>query len=607
MLERIELQNWKKFDKIDLDFSTGLNFIIGPNGIGKSSILQAICVAFTGNVQEFSLIDLRDFIRKGKREAKIKVRLKRRSDTVCIERTINRRGRQFCSMLDSKDRVIFKDRWEAVTTEVLKEFNIRTLFFNRIVYLSEGDIYRTIREPPGKSLLREIDLILGIRKSGSLRRSIHSLKKEFEQKQVEYRNLTERIALIESKRSLQDLIQDLDSLQRERKVNQEYFNEVLDRLFKLKAQVQGNERILSDLMEIESEQSRVEQETIKRESAERKLENVIAKINSAKVVVFGASGEISKLQKVLDLTKSKALVARTRCPVCNKLLSKHEIEQIRKRANDEVRSLQEKVVNLNQSLKQLEQEKIRTQELLTTFKEREQRLKLLQERIPISTRDLFALRKKIASSNAEIKKLEKKKEKASKEADHLEIKIEELREELGVLKTLDQRRKLPQIEDELITASKGEYLSDFVLKGLDDFVRRQRDSELRKKIYAQISQIWSIFKGEEGWNVRLDKNALPLTERESFKYPFPLLSGGEKTALLVVSRMVLSRLFASDVDFLLLDEPFEHLDQRHRRSLLRFLFECCSKNIVNQLIVTTVEESLVRSFGDLETAKLVSL
>jgi ATPase subunit of ABC transporter with duplicated ATPase domains len=145
------------------------------------------------------------------------------------------------------------------------------------------------------------------------------------------------------------------------------------------------------------------------------------------------------------------------------------------------------------------------------------------------------------------------------------------------------------------------------LSGIDELLSEQRDSRLRKKLYNSISEVWGNFKGEGGWSVTLDEEALPSLQQESLKYPFHLLSAGEKTALLVVTRTMLSTLFTKNIGFLLLDEPLEHLDQRNRHSLLQFLVDAQREGIVSQLIVTTTETSLLRKFIDNKNVNIVSL
>ena len=94
---------------------------------------------------------------------------------------------------------------------------------------------------------------------------------------------------------------------------------------------------------------------------------------------------------------------------------------------------------------------------------------------------------------------------------------------------------------------------------------------------------------------------------QGINYSFAHLSGGEKTAILVITRTVLGKLISDEIGFLLLDEPLEHLDSKNRRSLLQFLVDAHKNRMVGQLIISTVEESLLTKFIEVEDVNLIPL
>src|SRR5205809_680551 len=44
MLGDLQLRNFRCFESIAVEFSPGFNFIVGPNGRGKTTLLEAACV-----------------------------------------------------------------------------------------------------------------------------------------------------------------------------------------------------------------------------------------------------------------------------------------------------------------------------------------------------------------------------------------------------------------------------------------------------------------------------------------------------------------------------------------------------------------------------------
>lgn len=64
-LKRIRLFQFRNFKKLDLEFGDGLNAIIGPNAIGKTTLLEAIHFISTG--RSFRTQKLQEVIKKGEK------------------------------------------------------------------------------------------------------------------------------------------------------------------------------------------------------------------------------------------------------------------------------------------------------------------------------------------------------------------------------------------------------------------------------------------------------------------------------------------------------------------------------------------------------------
>jgi DNA repair exonuclease SbcCD ATPase subunit len=50
MIRRIALRNWRAYERADIPFEQGTTFVVAPNGIGKSSLLEAAQFAFNGQL-----------------------------------------------------------------------------------------------------------------------------------------------------------------------------------------------------------------------------------------------------------------------------------------------------------------------------------------------------------------------------------------------------------------------------------------------------------------------------------------------------------------------------------------------------------------------------
>jgi len=610
LIENIEVSNWKAFKELQLSFSEGINFISGPNAIGKSSILQAICAAFTGRVPNG--FELRNFIRRGTDLATIRVKFRIKNELLCVERSLSTRGRERCSISDLKGREIFVGGWEEVTKYVENLFEIQTFLFDKILFMSEGDVYRTIREPPGKQLLNEIHKLLGITQLQSLAKEVFSAKSEFQEERMNQMETFEKVKTrIETKEDLRVLENRLSKLQRFRDLKREELDALTRDLWEFQSELRRKEVLLDDLILLDSEEKKFAIDKIKAETLQKQLNQILEEIEAITHERLESEAEVSNLEKIVDIVNQaqKLEEISIKCPICRRPISVHEINEIKDELASRISSQKSRIQELLKRSNEINTKRKNIELELDELKEKEIRLKTLKEKHKKENKKVDETQKKIVEIKNKIEFLAGRKKELERALVENEAEIGNLREKIGKIKALEQYEDLEiaEVTENLKMASKGEYLSEFTSKGIEELIRRQRDSELREKLYKYISDVWSNFKGEKGWTVKLDSFAVPVPQLESEEYQFPLLSGGEKTALLVVTRTMLSRLLAKDVGFLLLDEPLEHLDARNRHSLLQFLVDAYTEKIVDQLIVTTTESSLLRKFIDNEKVKIIQL
>ena len=70
-INRVHLENYRVHENLDIEFSSGINLLLGANGKGKSSILEAIGFALFGSEQRTK--NTKDAITFGKKSAKIEI------------------------------------------------------------------------------------------------------------------------------------------------------------------------------------------------------------------------------------------------------------------------------------------------------------------------------------------------------------------------------------------------------------------------------------------------------------------------------------------------------------------------------------------------------
>lgn len=84
MITLVRLVNWRAYGEVELQLEPGTTFLIGMNGVGKSSLMQAVRWAFDRAVKPNP-----EFIRKGERSASVEVTLRVDGSTLRIKRSLD--------------------------------------------------------------------------------------------------------------------------------------------------------------------------------------------------------------------------------------------------------------------------------------------------------------------------------------------------------------------------------------------------------------------------------------------------------------------------------------------------------------------------------------
>jgi hypothetical protein len=185
----------------------------------------------------------------------------------------------------------------------------------------------------------------------------------------------------------------------------------------------------------------------------------------------------------------------------------------------------------------------------------------------------------------------------------LRKEIESKTQELANMKAeMRQGDRLKLLKERLCTTYEAQMLAEIIDKTLELTLHEQKNRGLTG-LYEWISHFWNKFRPESKWGITLDENGIIRVGSKERQYVFSHLSGGEKTVLLVLVRFMLCRFLATKLDFIMIDEPLEHLDIRNRRSLLNFLVGACRKNIIPQMFITTFEETLIRKYYEGEKTR----
>ena len=160
MIETILIRNWKGYRTFECKFEKGLNFIIGPNGVGKSSILEAIYYGITGLVKSGVLLKKMKTI-NSKGPIIIQINILKNNAKFRIERKYeNNRTTHTFYNLTKNYSINGKSNVEKAIRDL---YNTKNVFLKKTFYYGEGDIFKVISSSKGKFNFKDyIEEYLGI-------------------------------------------------------------------------------------------------------------------------------------------------------------------------------------------------------------------------------------------------------------------------------------------------------------------------------------------------------------------------------------------------------------------------------------------------------------
>ena len=282
LIEEIHIRNFLSHRDTRIGFSTGINIIIGKNGAGKSSIVDAMRMALFGNND----IDRR-MISYNETESSVTVRFRHNMHTYEITRVIdNRRGRE-----NTKRAFIIKDGTKIgegateVTAAVERELEIGKLAFINSVYVKQGDIDGLITSRPAdrKDILSEIiglkDYDKALSHIDPIIKNLESETRDYEQKRDQFKEISQAIQILEdeiAKNSVQekDIEEKLVEL---RNYRDKLFGKIKSIEDKKQIRLQKNEdisKITNDIYNLERDIKALEKQKIAYEAKMMELEKL---------------------------------------------------------------------------------------------------------------------------------------------------------------------------------------------------------------------------------------------------------------------------------------------------------------------------------------------
>jgi len=614
MIKSLKLENWKAFETFETNFSDGVNFFIGKNASGKTSLLESISVGFTGATLT---VDDPKILVRGDGIAKITLEFIKDTRKYRVERSLTKQrylnARVFC------DGQLVEQNWNNVNDYMMNKLGVTKNSFAHVLYMSEGAAFRFLSTPLKEGITKEIEETLNIDR-------LQGLLDEIEREQKTYKN--QETLLLNEQKKLKDFI---PVTTEEQSTSSRQASELEQQTAKLRKEIAGkttNEAALrikaSNYKDIlnRADQARsiiqrmdasaqFDQDFLKEssrviEATRMNYQNLQDEIMQKSKKKGMIEEQITALEKVCSLLhNAQKHPENANCPVCRKSLSITEMESICQEdesklttARDELHAIENAITNNKSELLKMEYGLRELSNVNSSLSESISSLNITQP-------SKVALQNLYGEVELELDETTTQKDALEKQLSDIDTKRLTLARQIERSIVIDELKKAENVDASLIPTAKALMALDLLREATEQTVKAQREQKMTT-VYQEMESAWNSILKETETEIRFDDKSIPILYRKGQKYEANQLSGGEKMAILVIMRTILCRKFTSSA-FMMLDEPLEHLDSNNRQLIIQFLVESFDKGWIDQLFVTTFEESVLRKFADRAQVNIVAL
>lgn len=614
MIRHVSLTAWKAFEQLDLDLPEGTSFIVARNGVGKTSLLQALHFGLFGDRHLLSSgSPVERAVRGGEGEKAV------------VELTVDLNGQEWVVTREvdgstgarvplaapavtvngvrSSDAA-WKDALTGVAEVGLTELRL-------LAAIGEGGTLSAAETKSGDqyNLIEHLSSVLGVsrlrRSAITLRQESRTTAKAADNERLTLRDRPQRSSLTEEanlRSEREPLIADEHALvERLEAINARndrrsawvewrarkmaYARSALSALETLRTAVGHHtelaERVLGRRVgSIDVPPSDPDEQLLANRfaSAQRIARQLLSDLRSRRDAELRAVGAVDAQLKSIELALDLLSTAGAHCPTCRQPLSEAAAEHARFEHLRERSQLQENQAGVQSTVSQLD-DAIGELTQATAY----------ELPAPPSPPSVPPLGDDTDDESTAARD-------AGVELDQVRARLRRLDESLGAID-----RQKAQLSDDAALSRRlvGQYRrADLAAAAADAFdaladsICRERIDPLAQLLTKRSSDLWP---GRPQLGLDVETGHI-VGQAAGRAIALADLSGGERAVAIILLRL-LALQSASNSPILLMDEPLEHLDPRNRRLLASLLVAATRARgdaAPRQLLVTTYEESVTR-------------
>ncbi len=637
IINSVLMKNFRSHAETLVEFGPGINVILGENGAGKTSILEAISFGlfkeYGGNIDRL--------VRSGHREMSVEVVFTGHGRKYKVVRRRTKSSTESrLLLLDGREKEI-RSGDTGVDEEIASILGIDKYIFSNAIYVRQGEIERLLTETAHRKK-QLIARLLGIEALEKVWESMRPLAERYRERKavVEGEIMREDELKGQKEEMMKELSEVRDRMAKTRKAVDEKSAELrkleadVKRLAEVEKRHEGmsvrrdelspaisreNERLAALRRKLaETEKYRKESESIKgrlprgwKADTDRKIDVLRTELSDIDTREGSLKGRLADLRE----WDGKLEGAGRRCPLCGSELTESHRRQIIMERRLKIRGLEKEAARLaskkaaakaglerlterRDEISGLEKRQTELSGALSGYDETLDSIKRGEKEIVEMNTRLAALDKEMKGIDADMNAYVELKPRLAALRSELEALRGAHDRQEGRLQALSESMERLEKESRAMKEKKGEQarLAEFIktlteIRSLFDKSGLQLD--LRKRsvpvIEGHIREFFREFNFEYS-DISLDENYDVTLYGPGGESTTDMMSGGERIAAALALRLGIARSLAgSSAETVMLDEPTIFLDEQRRHDLIEVLKKT---SVIPQMIVVTHDTAM---------------
>lgn len=571
MIRRVRLENWRAYRQLDLAVKPGVTFLVAANGVGKSSLLEAVSWALSPNGASANPT----VIRHGNNEAAVTVTLASGPEQLVVRRGVRMSGTRCTSSFEAtlNDRELEE---HAVRRWLEQIWSADLTFVSKTAFL--GEDLRREEEPDLRAHLCRVYSLDELQRAlRETRPALSKANRAVRTARAEWTATAEQLSAARQKREALDeqlmAARSAMSVARGRHAHAQRSAEQAQAALRTRAAAAAwDERTVALRREVERVAGGVSNEVpLVQALGQRKL-SVRQEVEAARAEQAQLRARLDSLEEAIGSLRA----ASSQCPVCLRGLD----DQSRERAE---RLHSQGLSHLNDQLQLVD---------LHPLAERLSRIEALELQVAsLGERPSYAGAGDIDTAIADVDVTRADLERTAGALRELEVAAQDADQDIEQISAeLAEAERLKRLYREVALLEAAERAVDLTISSVL--------GEQLAPLAAEVNRRWqSVFPDRP--NLRLMPDGTMSRDAGGVSLAFPAFSAGEKMVAKLMMRLT-TLLATTKVPFCWIDEPLEHLDPRNRHLVGSMLAHLSTAPGLEQIFITTYEEPLARRLAEFQ-------